>query len=242
MNLSKKIASTILTGALLASLPFSALAKEADKKQMDYVALGDSLAAGNTPFGGDDKGYPDYLADRFEQSQYNVQFDNYGISGYKTTNILAQLSGSKNVQDSIKTAEVITIDIGANDLLASLEQIQKNPAQAQGVLYSIGQNVSKILWQINQLNPNAKVYVMGYYNPFPHLQVDQQAALLPLLTALNQTIEAAAIQFGDVYVPTEKVIEKHEEEYIPNPKDIHLSLEGYEVVAKEFWKAIMKNK
>ncbi len=45
----------------------------------------------------------------------------------------------------------------------------------------------------------------------------------------------------DVYVPTEKVISKHYEEYLPNPQDIHLSLEGYRTVAKEFWKAIMKN-
>ncbi len=83
---------------------------------------------------------------------------------------------------------------------------------------------------------------MGYYNPFPHRPVDEQAALLPLLDALNETIQTAATMNGDVFVPTAKVIEKHEKEYLPNPADIHLDLEGYQTVAKEFWKAIQKNK
>lgn len=247
MKLRKKAVSVIVAGTLLASLPFNAFAKKLDKEQLDYVALGDSLAAGITPDRKDDKGYPDYLAERFEQSQYNVQLDNYGVSGYKTTNMVDELYNPSNekyeeVRDSIREAELVTIDIGANDLLAELEVIQQNPAQAPVVLEGIGGNLASILNEIDELKPNTKVYVMGYYNPFPHLPEEQQAALLPLLDALNQTIEHIADISGDVYVPTEKVIEKHEKEYIPNPEDIHLSLEGYEVVAKEFWKAIMKNK
>ncbi|MDR6998873.1 hypothetical protein [Neobacillus niacini] len=47
---------------------------------------------------------------------------------------------------------------------------------------------------------------------------------------------------GDTFVPTEDLIAKHYEEYIPNPTNIHLSLEGYQIVAKEFWKVIDKSK
>jgi bacillolysin len=247
MKLRKKITSAIVVGALLASLPFSAFAKELDKEQIDYVSLGDSLAAGQTPYHNHEKGYADYLVDRFNQSQYNVEFENYGVSGYRTTSIVTELYNPTNekygkIRKSISDAELVTIDIGANDLLARLSDIQKDPVQAQAVLTSIGINLSLILSEIDQLNPNTKVYVMGYYNPFPHLPEDEKAALLPLLDALNQTIEGVSNRNGDVYVPTEKVIEKHEVEYIPNPQDIHLSLEGYQVVAKEFWNAIMKNK
>ncbi|WP_090768300.1 hypothetical protein [Bacillus sp. OK048] len=59
---------------------------------------------------------------------------------------------------------------------------------------------------------------------------------------MNQTIQNMAMMNGDIFVPTANVIGKHEKEYLPNPADIHLSLDGYQFVAKEFWKAIQENK
>jgi lysophospholipase L1-like esterase len=172
--------------------------------------------------------------------------DNYGVSGYRTTQIINELFNPTNpkyasLRKSISDAELVTIDIGANDLLANLSGIQANPALAPTVLKGISENLFLILSEIDKINPDTKVYVMGYYNPFPHLPEQQQAALLPLLDALNQTIQTAATMNGDIFVSTAKVIEKHEKEYLPNPTDIHLDLEGYQVVAKEFWKAIQKN-
>ncbi|MGG3196348.1 hypothetical protein [Priestia aryabhattai] len=57
---------------------------------------------------------------------------------------------------------------------------------------------------------------------------------------MNKTIEDRSIANGDKYVPMAQVVEKNEEQYVPNPEDIHLNLKGYQVVAKEFWKNIDK--
>ncbi len=243
MKLKKSILHTMLIGSLLVSLPMTMLAKE--NKQVDYVALGDSLAAGATPYRALDKGYVHFLVDRYEQSQYEITVDNYGFPGYKTTNIVNELFDPSNIKygslrESIKNAELVTIDIGANDLLANLHNIKQNPSSAPGVLTTIAENLYLILSEIDKINPGIKVYVMGYYNPFPHLPKQEQAALLPLLDALNQTIEKVASANGDEFVPTAKVIKKYETVYVPNPDDIHLSLEGYKAVAKEFWKAIQE--
>jgi lysophospholipase L1-like esterase len=188
-----------------------------------------------------------FFASRFEQSQYHVELDNYGVSGYRTTNIINELLNPLNpkyasLRASIADAELVTIDIGANDLLAELTSIQANPALAPAVLKGIGEKLFLILSEIDKITPDTKVYVMGYFNPFPHLPEEQQAALMPLLDAFNQTIQSVANMNGDIFVPTAKVIEKHEKEYLPNPADIHLDIEGNQVVAKEFWKAIQKNK
>jgi lysophospholipase L1-like esterase len=247
MKIRKSIVSAMIISSLFVSIPFSASAKNVKKEQFDYVALGDSLAAGRTPYGEHKEGYVNYLTSRFEQSQYDIELDNYGVSGYRTTHILDELLNPDNpkytsLRESIQNAELVTIDIGANDLLAELPKIQKNPALAPTILKGIGVNLFLILSEIDKINPNTKVYVMGYYNPFPHLPEEQQAALLPLLDIFNQTIETVAMQTGDIFVPTAKVIEKRETEYLPNPADIHLNLEGYQVVAKEFWKAIQANK
>lgn len=241
MKIRKRLVSALIISSLFVSIPFSVSAKNVKKEQFDYVALGDSLAAGRTPYKVEKDGYVDFLASRFEQSQYNVKLDNYGVSGYRTTNVMAQLL-NPSVRESIGNAELVTIDIGANDLLARLVEIQLNPALAPTVIKGIGENIFLILSEIDRINPDTKVYVMGYYNPFPHLPEQQQAALLPLLDAFNQTIQSVASMNGDIFVPTAKVIEKHEKEYLPNPADIHLDLEGYQVVAKEFWKAIQKTK
>ncbi len=243
MKMKKIILRSMVIGSLLASLPMTAFAK--DSKQVDYVALGDSLAAGATPYHKLDKGYADFLVDRYEQSQYEITLDNYGVPGYRTTNIVSELLNPNNanyaeLRNSIKNAELVTIDIGANDLLANLNTIRQNPSTAPAVLNTIAENLYLILSEIDKINPGIKVYVMGYYNPFPHLPKQEQAALLPLLDALNQTIEKVASANGDDFVPTAKVIKKYETLYVPNPNDIHLSLEGYKAVAKEFWKAIQE--
>ncbi|WP_312470640.1 L,D-transpeptidase family protein [Neobacillus sp.] len=205
--------------------------------QVEYVALGDSLAAGMTPNGEDregDLGYPDYIAQNFKKSYQLLGFDNFGVSGYTTVDLMAQLNKAE-VQKEIKEATHITLDIGANDLLPV---IQTNQAQAPAAIATVATNLNTILSTIDQLNPKVKVYVMGYYNPFPYLPQDQQAQLLPLLTAFNGQIQSQAVQHGDTFVPTDTVIASKFLEYLPNPQNIHLSLTGYQAVAGEFWKVM----
>jgi glucan-binding YG repeat protein len=221
------------------------LGKDGAWIQVDYVALGDSLAAGMTPQGQDrppvngvdpDFGYPNYIAEDFAKSYQLLKFVNFGVSGYKADNVIADLD-KETVQQEVKNATHLTIDIGANDLLPV---VQTNPSQAQAEIANISGKINTILNRIDVLNPNVKVYVMGYYNPFPYVtDVAQKAQLDLLLNAFNGQIQAQAIQHGDTFVPTSQVINvSNFADYIPNPQNIHLSLPGYQLVAGEFWKAM----
>ncbi len=244
MRLSKKIKSFVMVGALLAALPVSALANGPEKKQIDYVALGDSLAAGVTPQLGLGLGYPDYLKQRFEQSQYTVEFNNLSLPGKKAADLRNDLN-IPQVQFIVNEAEYITIDIGANDVLPVLKFYLAGAATTNDIAAAIGGvrgNLEIILKAIDRINPDAKVYVMGYYNPMPHVLLDQQTTILQLLETLNGNIETAAINNGDTFVQTDRIIAKDNDTYLPNPADIHLSPEGYQQVAKEFWKKIDKSK
>jgi lysophospholipase L1-like esterase len=248
MRISKKFKSLLLVGVLLAALPATTLAKGPEKKVIDYVALGDSLAAGVTPYKAKDLGYPDYIAKRFEQSQYTVDFDNFAFGGFKTGDVLNQVLSNGVVREGIKEAEFITIDIGGNDLLPVVQASLANPANPanslniRNVIILTANNINAILMTIDGINPNAKVYVMGYFNVLPYLPENLQQALLPILDVFNSSIENTAIANGDTFVPTAKIIAKDYQTYLPNPNDIHLSLEGYQIVAKEFWKYIDKSK
>jgi lysophospholipase L1-like esterase len=198
-----------------------------------------------TPFGVDripvngvdlDWGYPNYISEKFTKSYQLLDFDNFGVSGYKTDNVIADLSKA-DVQKEIKEATHLTIDIGANDLLPV---IQTNPTQAPTEIGKVSEKLNVILSKIDQLNPNVKVYVMGYYNPFPYVtDVQQKAQLDQLLLAFNGQIQSQALQNGDRFVPTAQVINvANFADYLPNPLNIHLSPAGYKVVSEEFWKVI----
>ncbi|MBM7661659.1 lysophospholipase L1-like esterase [Bacillus mesophilus] len=233
----RKISSMLLIGALALSLPTYSSAKAEKKIDVDYVSLGDSLAAGQTPYGKINLGYADFLKDRMEQSQYEVDFEKFGVLGYTSGQLLLDVLNNPNVQNEIKEADMITLDIGANDVLGALSV---SPLQAGAAVGKVGYNLNVILSTIDELNPDVEVYVMGYYNPFPYFPEAQQNQLLPLMDALNSTIENATVTNGDVFVPTADVIAENPTLYIPNPADIHLSLEGYKVISKEFWKHLEK--
>ncbi|MDQ0219752.1 hypothetical protein ELQ35_20545 [Peribacillus cavernae] len=242
MNNKRKAGSLLLAGALLVGLPFTAVAKgkPAPMKTVEYVALGDSLAAGVTPTGFIDYGYADYLANHFVANKYKLaDFDNFGVPGYTSVHLKNDILKSSKIRKEIKEATHVTIDIGANDLLGKLKT---DPAHATDAIAAVSVNLETILSTIDKLNPKVKVYVMGYYNPFPYYTKEQQDALLPLLKALNSQIESIAKKNRDTYVSTEAQIAKEYKEYIPNPQDIHLSTTGYKVVAAEFWKVICKKK
>ncbi|MGG2067405.1 L,D-transpeptidase family protein [Bacillus sp. S14(2024)] len=225
-----RAASTIIDGYKLD--------KDGVLVKVEYLALGDSLAAGQTPYGKMDAGYPNFIKERFQKSYHVVDFNNFGTAGYTSVQLKNDVLYNEKVQKEIKEASHITIDIGLNDLAPV---IQTNSNQAQEAIQNVSANLETILSTIDNLNNHVHVYVMGYYNPFPYQSQEQQATLLPLLHDLNTQMELQANSHGDTFVPTEKAIEANYAEYIPNQSDAHLSLAGYNVVAGEFWKAVSKN-
>lgn len=79
----------------------------------DYVALGDSLAAGV----GARRGYVDRYADHLRQDTgAQVEVVNLGISGQTSSQLLYALRNDRSMRRAIGGAEVVTFNIGINDL------------------------------------------------------------------------------------------------------------------------------
>ena len=234
----KKACVILMAGVLAASIPYTVSAKKTAVKKVEYVALGDSLAAGQTPDSYLDYGYPDYLADYFTDNKYKLaDFDNFSVPGYTSDRLKKDIKNSTKIRKEIKSSTHITIDIGANDLL---NKLKTDPYNAPAAITEVRKNLDYILKTIDKLNPKVKVYVMGYYNPFPYSPKEQQDVLKHLLESLNAEISASAKKNGDKFVPTASVIGKKYKTYLPNKDDIHLSKSGYKALAKEFWKSISK--
>ncbi|MQR94334.1 SGNH/GDSL hydrolase family protein [Fictibacillus phosphorivorans] len=233
-----RVASLITIGMLFSNSP-AAWAQPFQQNYVEYVALGDSIAAGMTPYGGYDESYPDMLKDMFKRKSTTMKdYDNFATSGYTSEQLKQDVQNNSAVRKELREATHITITIGANDLF---QRLLADPSTAQQGIDIASSNLDVILETINELNPHAKVYVMGYYNPFSYYPDEVQNFLVPLSDSLNHEIETSAIENGNRYVTTAQAIDSKFEKYMPNPEDNHLNVKGYEAIAKEFWKIIKKD-
>ena len=190
---------------MLFLFPFSARAESAPVKPvLNYVALGDSLAAGFLNSGTIGNGYPVFIKQELEEKAgYAVQLINEGVGGYTTTDVLNQLDEEK-VKEAIGQAGLITLDIGANDIL---RKVGTNPdvndpetvAKVVQTIPVIKANVQQILQKIKTLNPDAPIYLMGYYNALPY--INGQQAIVLMINGLNAALQDAARTLA-TFVPT----------------------------------------
>jgi lysophospholipase L1-like esterase len=89
------------------------IAEVAAPATWDYVALGDSLAAGV----GAREGYVDRYAARIEtDTDARVEILNLGVSGQTSPELLRALRSDASMRRALSGAEVVTFNIGINDL------------------------------------------------------------------------------------------------------------------------------
>jgi lysophospholipase L1-like esterase len=87
--------------------------KSAHSASWDYVALGDSLAAGV----GAHRGYVDRYADYIStDTGASVRVVNLGQSGQTSSQLLDALRNDQSMRRNLRGAEIITFNIGINDL------------------------------------------------------------------------------------------------------------------------------
>jgi lysophospholipase L1-like esterase len=88
--------------------------------EWDYVALGDSWAAGYGVVGG--RSYVVYYAAHIEADLgVKVTLHNWGRSGLSSGGLLAMLRNNQELRNAISEAEVVTFEIGGNDMIVPLQ-------------------------------------------------------------------------------------------------------------------------
>lgn len=198
---------------------------------ISYVSLGDSIPEGyalpqhsNKDLNGFVAGSYPYSIRSFLQNSYaNVSAINYAKEGLTSTQLKTQLvnlskttltSEQQEMKTNIANADVITICIGANDILGpaqkNLLDIVRNSDFSQylkdfdnGVnLFS--NNLSIIVDQLNILNPTAKLIFSNIYNPYKEF-----------LTAKNGvSVYYSTINLMDVSAKKVNIIGQISEAYI----------------------------
>ncbi|PSL25979.1 lysophospholipase L1-like esterase [Planomicrobium soli] len=240
----KRIVVAALLALVFSSSSFSAHA--AIKVPAIYVALGDSLAAGQTPDSKIDTGYADLIAQELSRHQpvafYTKQL---AFPGFTTRDVLERIQ-SEQAKEALASANIITLSAGANDLL---RLVQSNPEegslafqqiQADFALNEARINMEAILSELEKRAPNADVYVMGYYFAYPHVRENQKEGTAEQLDRLNEILKNSATKAGATFVSVDKKFGKNGTDKVPNPSDVHPNLLGYQAMANAFFEQYQK--
>jgi len=128
------------------------------------IILGDSLARGT----GDETGLGigGRLVDELKKTHVSVKPQiNIAVNGYRTKDVEEQLK-SRNVQTLIAQSNVIVVSIGGNDLWGSTNPREVTVRNPMAVMSQVLDHVDKIVRTVRALNPNARIFLIGLYNPF----------------------------------------------------------------------------
>ena len=219
---------------LLASFLFTsgASAKEV------YVALGDSLAAGQTPYAEIDAGYADLIAMQLMRSGQLASFTKQlAFPGYTVEDVLERVQ-TEEARTVLKDATLITISAGANDLLSLVSHnpqtgsISYSQLPVNFALNNARKEYVELLERVKELAPQADVYVMGYYFPYTSVHDAQAQGVEGQLDVLNEILKRTAEQAGAEFVPV--AFGDEAARYLLNRADVHPNMEGYMVMANAF--------
>lgn len=142
--------------AILFLIAFAAAGGQANAA-WNYTALGDSLAYGTGVANG--RGYVDAFKDHLESdNQTSVNLTNLGVPGWTSADLLSALKTNAIFRSAAAQADVITIDIGGNDLLRAVYLYKtgacggkKNDKCLKSALKKLKSNWKKTFTQVRKL-------------------------------------------------------------------------------------------
>lgn len=102
---------------------YPAMTVNASKKVVSYVALGDSLTDYATYSDKEWTSYPVYVAEMVNNDTgINLDIKNDAVGGFRADDVISQLESNDAVIADVKNADIITVMIGGNDLIAAMGQ------------------------------------------------------------------------------------------------------------------------
>lgn len=154
----------------VSSINATTLAK-GEEKELFYLALGDSLTAG---IGATETNYLRLSAfvpqlTSFLREKQPVRVENHGIPGLTSGQLLRYLREGLGMDRKLAEADLITMTIGANDLLQLLAHVWEeklNEAQLKTILQNYSRHMQEIFNHIRRENPTVPIYILDLYSPY----------------------------------------------------------------------------
>ncbi|WP_407270265.1 SGNH/GDSL hydrolase family protein [Radiobacillus sp. PE A8.2] len=199
------------------------------KEDLNIVAIGDSLTEGI----GDEsngEGYVGILEQTLKTSSENVTITNYGVQGNRTDNLLERLDRNIII-DSIKDADIVLITIGANDIMKvaqdNILNLEYEPFEKEQVHFK--DRMRSIMDNIASKNPDAIIYLIGFYNPFEQY-FGYIKELDLIVNSWNATEQSIANEFDNAYFIATKDLFEDRDDLLATD-NFHPNKAGYQLMA-----------
>lgn len=205
-----------------------------------YIPLGDSLAAGQNPYGEIGYSYTDYLKDYLKTHKKLAYYTKeYPKSGYTTEDIIEDLNNNSKLRKDLRESDLVTLSIGANDLL---HKINFHTIEITKLLYlkeEVKDIVPKLDSCLNEIRKYAKqrIIIIGYYNPIPFLFNTSGNDLDEIFAYIDSEYSNLSKKYNCEYISLYQLF-KTNSDYLPNTADIHPGINGYQEIAKLIIKQI----
>lgn len=201
------------------------------KKDLKIVAIGDSLTQG-VGDETDSGGYVGILNNTFEDNRLNIEIENYGKKGNRTDQLLKRLE-KEEIAASISKADLVFITIGANDIMkvvkSNFTNLKLELFEKERIEYV--ERLTAIFEKINELNPDAQIYLIGFYNPF-ELYFDDIEELGIIMNNWNDAGKAVTEEYENVhYIPVADLFSQRTIELLADDY-FHPNTSGYKLMAK----------
>jgi lysophospholipase L1-like esterase len=238
--------SILFTLVLAFSTFFSSFAFAENNVKPNLVSLGDSITYGwnlekdTDPTNSQQslKAFP-YL---IGNGKYNVA-KNISGGGWTSEVLLTEIQKPENLA-AISTADIITLNIGSNDLLKSPgialalsnptailtpEQIINLKGEALIVSQKLAIKITAIMTGIKTVNPNAKIILYNIYNPIGVGPIhDLAEQIIPSMNVgvFKPIVDTFGLQLADAYT----AFNGNQATYVL-PGDIHPTPDGHKALA-----------
>ena len=210
--------------------------------KLNYLALGDSFALGENPYGELTYGYSDFVANYLEsKNKLNNYTKDFADSTARTSDLYKDIIINKrvkingkiaNLKKALTDSDIVTISIGANDIINTINQKPEITLSDNKIKEILNKNVNDLNQMIKEIKKynRGKLILVGYYNLFIYKE-DNYKIFKQLNNKYKQYCQNNNLVYIDVY-------NKISKENIPNPLNIHPSTSGYEIIAKQINKNI----
>lgn len=193
--------AALLCGCSISPSP----ANSTPKKAWSVVALGDSVPRGSncrcTP-------YPELSASSFTvPATREMTATNDAVGGFTSSDVLTQLRSDSDVMSNVASADVVEIEIGANDV-AYNRSCGTSVACYQPMMSSIEYNLTEIVARVRELTPGRQVLVilLDYWSVWLGGQYAEAkgpayvSAADQITNQVTTVIKGTAAQTGSAYV------------------------------------------
>lgn len=237
--------SVLLIVMLALSTLFSSIVSAEKNERKNLVALGDSITFGLHLEPNQTQPSPNAFPNLIANGAYHVT--NLGVPGWTSSDLLKALKTNPAFIRSLKAADVVTLDIGNNDLLQAvgLQQIlesrtpvQLTPELQQRLLLTkvkLAINLQTIIMTIKK-QTDAPIILYNLYNPIgsssdPFIGSLHNFGELVIHDFNSQVYNPLAIHTGSLLADAYTAFNGNQATYII-PGDVHPSLAGHQALAK----------